>query len=106
MLVEFRLGNFRSYAAEKRFSMVAGVGTELLSNTMKAEGLARYPLLRSAAIYGANASGKSNLIQAFHFFKDFVLRSAETRREGEEIPVLPFLLDPALAKKPSEFELT
>jgi len=106
MLVEFRLQNFRSYAAEKRFSMVAGTGTELLSNTMRADGLASFHLLRSAAIYGANASGKSNLIQAFHFFKNFVIWSPETRREGEEIPVLPFFLDPKLAENPSEFEIT
>ena len=106
MLVVFRLQNFRSYAAEKRLSMVAGTGTELLSNAMRAEGLASHTLLRSAAIYGANASGKSNLIQAFNFSKNFVLRSPETRREGAEIPVLPFLLDLKLAKTPSEFEIT
>lgn len=106
MLLEFRLGNFRSYAAEKRFSMVAGAGKELPSNTMKIEGFERYPLLRSAAIYGANASGKSNLIQAFAFFRHFVLRSSESRQEGDKIPVHPFMLDPRLAKKPSDFEMT
>lgn len=106
MLVEFRLRNFRSYAAEKQLSMVAGTGTELLNNTMRAEGLGDYRLLRSAAIYGANASGKSNLIQALHFFKNFVIWSPDARREGEQIPVQPFLLDPKLVGKPSEFEIT
>lgn len=106
MLVEFRLQNFRSYAAEKRLSMVAGSGTELPGNTMRAEGLASHTLLRSAAIYGANASGKSNLVQAFNFFKNFVLRSAEPQGEEGQIPVLPFLLDPRLGKRPAEFEIT
>lgn len=106
MLLEFRLGNFRSYGAEKRFSMVAGSGKELPSNTMTIEGFERHPLLRSAAVYGANASGKSNLIHAFAFFRQFVLRSSEPRQEGEKIPVSPFMLDPELAKKPSEFEIT
>ena len=106
MLLEFRLANFRSYSADKRFSMVAGSGKELPSNTMTALGFERYPLLRSASIYGANASGKSNLIQAFAFFRYFVLRSAENRQEGDKIPVYPFMLDPELAKKPSEFEMT
>jgi AAA15 family ATPase/GTPase len=55
MLLVFRVDNFRSYAAEKRFSMVAGSGKELLSNTMTVDGFDRYALLRSAAIYGANA---------------------------------------------------
>jgi len=73
---------------------------------MTARGFERYPLLRSASIYGANASGKSNLIQAFAFFRYFVVRSAENRQEGDKIPVYPFLLDPELAKKPSEFEIT
>jgi len=106
MLLEFRLANFRSYSADKRFSMVAGSGKELPTNTMTAQGFERYPLLRSASIYGANASGKSNLIQAFAFFRYFVLRSSENRQEGDKIPVYPFMLDPELAKKPSEFEMT
>lgn len=106
MLLEFRLRNFRSYAAEKRFTLVAGPGKELPGNTMDAEGFERAPLLRSAAIYGANASGKSNLVHAFGFFRSFVLRSTEAREEGEKIAVLPFLLDPKLAREPSEFEIT
>jgi AAA15 family ATPase/GTPase len=106
MLVEFRLRNFRSYAAEKKISMVAATGKELAGNTITIEGFERHPLLRSAAIYGANASGKSNLVQAFDFFQNFVLQSSETHREGHEIPVLPFLLDPKLAKKSSELEIT
>jgi AAA15 family ATPase/GTPase len=106
MLLEFRISNFRSYAAEKRFSMVAGSGKELLSNTMTVDGFHRYSLLRGAAIYGANASGKSNLIHAFAFFRRFVLGSSESRQEGDEIPVYPFLLDPKLANSPSHFEMT
>lgn len=106
MFLEFRLRNFRSYAAEKRFTLVAGPGKELPENTMGAEGFERAPLLRSAAIYGANASGKSNLVHAFGFFRSFVLRSTEAREEGEKIAVLPFLLDPKLAGEPSEFEIT
>jgi AAA15 family ATPase/GTPase len=106
MLLEFRVRNFRSYAAEKRFSMVSGSGKELPGNKMTVAGFERYPLLRSAAIYGANASGKSNLIQAFDFVRSFVLRSSESRPEGDKIDVWPFMLDPKLSKKPSEFEIT
>jgi len=106
MLLEFRVRNYRSYSSEKRFSMVAGSGKELPGNTMMVDGFDRYPLVRCAAIYGANASGKSNLVSALGFFRSFVLRSSETRREGEPIPVQPFLLDPELSTKPSEFEIT
>ncbi len=106
MLLEFRLRNFCSYAAEKRFSMVAATGKELSTNMTAVEGFERHPLLRTAAIYGANASGKSNLIQAFSFFQDFVLRSPESRPDSEKIPVRPFLLDLKLREQPSEFEIT
>jgi AAA15 family ATPase/GTPase len=106
MLVEFRLRNVLSYAAEKRFSMVAGSGKELPTNTVTVAGFERYPLLRTAAIYGGNASGKSNLIQAFGFLRSFILRSSESRQEEDQIPVAPFLLDPKMAKEPSEFEIT
>ena len=64
---------------------------------MTVQGLECYPLLRSASIYGANASGKSNLIQAFAFFRYFSLRSAENRHEADIIPVYSFMLDPELA---------
>jgi AAA15 family ATPase/GTPase len=106
MLVEFRIRNYRSYAAETRFSMVAGTGSELPGNTMTVRGLERHPLLRSAAIYGANASGKSNFARAFSLVRWLVLRSAESSAEGARFPVSPFLLDPLLAEEPSEFEVT
>ena len=62
-------------------------------------------LVRAAVIYGANASGKSNVIEALHFLRDFVLNSG-SRKPGEPIPVQPFLLDGHSAQEPSEFELT
>jgi hypothetical protein len=106
MLIEFRIANYRSYAAEKRFSMVAGSGTELPDNTFKAQGFERYPLLRSAAIYGANASGKSNLIRAAWFLKSLIVLSAEISQSEDLIPVEPVLLDRILATKPSRLEIT
>ncbi len=106
MLLEFRVANFRSFAAEKRFSMVAGTGKELLSNTATVKGFAHSPLLRSAAIYGANASGKTSLIRAFEFLRSFVLRSSESSQDDDKINILPFLLDPVLENKPSEFEIS
>src|SRR5271157_3112435 len=106
MLIEFRIGNYRSYATEKRFSMVAGSGTELPDNTFKAQGFERHPLLRSAAIYGANASGKSNLIRAAWFVRRFIVRSMEVTQVEGSVRVESFLLDSTLATKPSEFEIT
>jgi AAA15 family ATPase/GTPase len=106
MLIEFRLKNFRSFAAERRISMVAGAGKELADQTIKAKGFESHPLLRSAAIFGANASGKSNLINAFLFMRSFIILSSGPKIEGGKIPVTPFRLDERFDSEPSEFEIT
>ena len=57
-------------------------------------------LLPVAAIYGANAAGKSNLIKAINFAKDLIV---EGTRSGKAIPVATFKLGD-YSKKPSKFE--
>jgi uncharacterized protein len=105
MLIEFRVKNFRSYQDEQTFSMVAGAGKELPANKIKTPALGKQELLRSAVIYGANASGKSNLLRAANFVRRFVLSSAEDRQAGDPIQHEPFILDPVTEKQPSEFEV-
>lgn len=61
-------------------------------------------LLRSAVVYGANGSGKSNLIKAFAFMQEFVLSSSKESQEGEEIRRKPFLLHSDAQLQESEFE--
>ena len=71
MLIEFELSNFLSYEEMATFSMVAGkerTNSETLASVPKF----RLKLLPLAAIYGANASGKSNLINALDFLKTLV----------------------------------
>ena len=53
---------------------------------------AKLRLVKAAAIYGANASGKSNLIQAMVWFRTFVLQSSKEGQVGEGIDIEPFLL--------------
>ena len=63
MLIEFQVSNFRSFRDRQTFSMVAGSYPEHReTNTFdpKLPGFGR--LVRSAAVYGANAAGKSNLL--------------------------------------------
>jgi len=62
-------------------------------------------LLRSAAVYGANASGKSNLIQAMRWMRDFVLHSSKESQAGERIKVEPFRLSTATQRAPSYFQI-
>ena len=107
MLIEFTVSNFRSFRESITLSMVAAnisaKNKQLnLDNVFQLNGIR---LLRSAAIYGANASGKSNLIAAFAFMRKFVLQSTKTNSE-ENIDVEPFLLNSVNIDQPSHFEVT
>jgi predicted ATPase len=101
MLIEFRVGNFRSFDEPQTFSLVASADTKHPDNCIPFRTL---QLLKIAAVFGANASGKSNLIKALGFMRQFVLHSATSMNVGDEIPVVPFQLNPASRGSPSFFE--
>ncbi|MBI1882344.1 MAG: ATP-binding protein [Chloroflexi bacterium] len=104
MLIEFRVKNFKSFRDEQIFSMVASSDKSLPENTIATKLLGGRRLVRSAVLYGANASGKSNLVRALNFAQNFVEESAK-RKRGTEISVQPFRLDSDSSKSPSEFEI-
>ena len=62
MLIQFKVGNFRSFKDIATLSMVASAIKEHEENNVFSAGNLR--LLKNIALYGANASGKSNLIKA------------------------------------------
>lgn len=104
MLIEFRITNFRSINETQTLSMVAGSGKELVAENTFESRLPGFPrLLRSAAIYGANAAGKTNLLRALQFMQSLVLTST-TFQEGARIGHALFKLSKATSGKPSEFE--
>lgn len=109
MLIEAHVSNYRSFAEEQQFTLLKGKGDELLdSNVFDAElasGVKSLPLLRSAAVYGSNASGKSNWLKALATMQRIVMTSASTQL-GDPLPVTPFLFDDELLDKPSLFEVT
>jgi hypothetical protein len=102
MLIEFRVGNFRSFDEPQTFSFVASADTAHPDNCVP---FGKQRLLKSAALFGANASGKSNLIKAIAFMRQFVLHSATTMNVGDTIPVTPFQLDANCRDKASFFEI-
>jgi AAA15 family ATPase/GTPase len=109
MLIEFKVGNFRSIREVQTLSLVASnADKELQSCIIDRElpGLAGTRFLRGAAIYGANASGKSNVVKAIQFLANFVTRSATKIEPGERTGVEPFGLDEHSEKQPSVFEIT
>ena len=105
MLIELQVENYKSFRDLQRFTVTASSDTSLEENTMQVAPLGKQRVLRSAVIYGANAAGKSNLIHAFDFLRDFVT-GRDPRKPGDPIPVQPFRLDAASRNKPSLFEVT
>jgi len=105
MLVEFSVENYLSFKDKVTLSMVASKDNSLPDNVIKSAQGTKLDLLKSAAIYGANASGKSNLVKALRFMRSFVLESSKETQIGSKIEVIPFKLDAANKSKPSEFEI-
>ena len=90
MLVQFSVENFRSIKDEVVLSLVAGAGEEHRQRNVHTPKLLgdvpAMPLLRSAAIYGANAAGKTNLIRALDAMREIVVNpsavDAKTARQA------------------------
>ena len=107
MLIEFRVKNFRSLRDEQVLSMVASSDKSLLDTHAADTGLKAVPhLLRSAAVYGANASGKSNLIKALQYMRGVVVESAALQPGQTFDRLQPFKLDATSVSQPTEFEVT
>ena len=109
MLIEFKVTNFRSIREEQTFSLVASNADKDLAPCVierTLPGLAGVKYLKGAAIYGANASGKSNIISAIQFLSTFVKKSATKLQPGDITGAEPFKLDRESSNKPSEFEIT
>ncbi|NOX67378.1 MAG: ATP-binding protein [Chlorobi bacterium] len=105
MLIEFRVKNFRSIRKEQVLSLVKSTGEDLEStNWFQAPDPNNISLLNSVVIYGANASGKSNIILALKAMERIVINSARKTQRGDELPVTPFLFSSKTAKAPTEFE--
>ena len=106
MLVEFRVRNFRSLRDEQILSLVAAKDDTLQdTNTISSDVEAASKLLSSAAIYGHNAGGKSNLIKALQYMRAVVVESA-LKPPGESFNVQPFRLNAESSIEPTEFEIT
>ena len=107
MLIEFSVANFMSVRDRQTFSLCRGRGDELIeTNTFKVKAASEFELLRSAAVYGPNASGKSNFVYALHIMQVIVRESATGLKRGDDLPVVPFRLSKPTCRAPSEFEVS
>lgn len=101
MLIEFSVKNFMSFKDKITFSMEKGNGEELEENYFVVDNT---ELLKVSAIYGANASGKSNIINALSAAILMVRNSSLIPIDGKWSFIKPFMFDEESKKKPSEFE--
>ncbi len=105
MLIQFSVKNFRSFRDQQTLSLVRGTGDEHAeTHSFEPQVAGLVPLLRSAAVYGPNASGKSNLLRALLTMKQVVVNSAVASQRGEKLRVTPFLFDESISQEPTEFE--
>ncbi len=105
MLLEFRFKNFKSFKDDAVLSLIASSDKTLPENLLTCADDKAVNVLSSLAIYGANASGKSTIFDAFNFFKNFIEKSAQ-KKPGDTIGVRPFLFSDETNKAPSTFEIT
>lgn len=108
MILEFCVSNYLSIKDELKISFVATALKDILSEpndmiTMPDTGLS---ILRSAVIYGANASGKSNVLKAIAFYRRFITDSFKNSQAGEAIEVENFRLNTTTMNEPTTMEAT
>lgn len=107
MLLQFSIKNYRTFKDKATLSLIASnydKDTREHQNIVNNE-IFGLRLLKSAVVYGANASGKSKLLDAFAFMKYFVINSSKESQKGETIEIEPFRLSTETENEPSEFEI-
>lgn len=104
MLIEFRVENHRSVRGEQVLSLAAGRGGDPEDVRPRGVTGSPDPLLPTVALYGANASGKSNVLAALAFLRDAVAWSARSWSPDGGVPREPFGWDGG-AEAPSLFEI-
>ena len=108
MLLSFSVENFYSYRERQTLSLLAEDREDLIENTIPidAPALRGHRIVKFAGIYGANASGKTNFLLAFHRLTEIVANSAKESTSADQLLITPFQLDDAWAKRPTHFSAT
>ena len=104
MILSFSVSNYRSIKDKISLNMLPVKSYKELPNNVASIN-DKSKLLRSAVIYGANASGKSNVLNALIGFIELIKNSTKNQLNDKLSIYDPFLLDKASSNTPSEFEL-
>lgn len=110
MLIQFNFKNFKSFKDEVSLDLTA---TKITEHNEHVVDVANDKLLKVAAIYGANASGKSNIYEAFEFMSYYVLESFKFGGDGDNrkkienryAKVTPFMFNSKSKNQESTFEV-
>jgi AAA15 family ATPase/GTPase len=105
MLLDFSVSNFRSFREEQSLSMIPGGegSDEFEENIALVNG--KWRVLKTAVLFGANASGKSNFMQAFRAFRELILNSGENDPDEDFSVYQPFAFNPKTLEQPTVFQI-
>ena len=103
MLIEFKVSNYRSIGEEQILSLIPANKKGDSTDNIIIKG--KHKALNALAIYGSNASGKSNLLLSMSLLDKLVHLSARSF-STTTLPYDPFLLREGWNKKPTKFEVT
>lgn len=107
MIIKFTVRNFKTFKEEATLNFIASNYDKNVLEKENVVSIDKYNLrlLKSAVVYGANASGKTKLFDALAFMRYFTIKSSKDSQVGENINVDPFRLNTESLEDSSEFEL-
>ncbi|MGX2950722.1 AAA family ATPase [Ursidibacter sp. B-7004-1] len=105
MIIQFVAENYRSIKTEQTLSLVRSSSTEMPDNFFDSTAPNTPTLLKSAVIYGANASGKSNTIKALASMLS-IIRNSSKKDEDDPIDTEVFLFDSVVRNQPSMYDIS
>ena len=93
MIISFSLQNYRSFKERQVLNLHVEQGDELPQNIATPDKEKKIPIVRTAGIYGANASGKSNLLRGMQSALNLIFGSHKLDRNSDIPYYEPFQLD-------------
>ena len=110
MLLQFNFKNFKSFRDETTLDMTA---TKIVDHGDHVHNIGKERILPITSIFGANASGKTNVFEAFEFMASYVIGSfafggtsgGNKKGENDAVKPFPFLFDEDSASKETSFEV-
>lgn len=101
MILTTSITNFLSFKQKTTFNMIANSSKILKDNYIIKNDK---KILKTATIYGVNASGKSNFFKIIYMVV-FMLRNSNNTNINDKLPIIPFKFDKHTITQPSEFEI-